>query len=106
LKDFDNSLIDIRHIFSNSWLFIQHVSMVTLTNGYTDTIQTCYDQTFAIMEDFIKSMKDDYEANGHCGAFEDFDLNKINYEMIGPVLENEYGWQLFFEDEQKATRII
>ena len=106
LKDTDSALMDIRHLFSNGWIFLQHVSMITVTDGFTDAIQECYDQTFSIMEDFIKMMKDDYEANGHCGAFENFDLNKINYEMVGPVLENEYGWQLFFDDEKKATRIL
>lgn len=106
IKDTDSAMLDIRHLFSNAWLFIQHVSMITVTDGFTDTIQECYDQTFAIMEDFIKMMKDDFEANGHCGAFERFDLNKINYEMSGPIYENEYGWYLYFDDEQKANRII
>lgn len=104
LKDIDNALIDIRHNFSNAWLFIQHVNMIN--SSFTDSIQECYDQTFSIMEDFIKMMKDDFEANGHCGAFEKFDLNKINYEMAGPILENEYGWYLYFDDEQKANRIL
>jgi len=106
LKDTDSAMIDIRHSFSNAWLFIQHVSMITVTDGFTDAIQECYDQTFAIVEDFIKMMKDDFEANGSCGAFQNFDLNKISYEMAGPVNENEYGWYLYFDDEQKATRII
>lgn len=104
LIDQDNALTDIRHLFSNSWIFIQHVNMIQV--GTADAIQECYDQTFSIMEDFIKSMKDDFEESGHCGAFENFDLNRINYVMIGPILEMEYGWQLFFDDEQKALRIL
>lgn len=104
LTDQDNAMVDIRHLFSNAWLFIQHVNLIDI--AFTDAIQECYDQTFAIMEDFIKMMKDDFEANGHCGAFEDFDLNKINYEMVGPIIQSEYGWILYFDDQQKATRLL
>lgn len=104
ITDKDNALVDIRHLFSNSWMFLQHVSQVAL--GVSDAVQECYDQTFMIMEDFIKAMKDDFETNGHCGVFENFDLNKINYVMIGPISQNEYGWQLFFDDQQKATRLL
>ena len=104
ITDNDAAMVDIRHIFSNAWLFIQHVDMIGL--GFTDAIQECYDQTFTIMEDFIKMMKDEYEESGHCGAFEDFDLNKINYEMVGPIMQSEYGWILYFDDQQKATRLL
>lgn len=102
--DQDDALTDIKFLFSNAWIFLQHVNIIDL--GVADKIQACYDQTFSIMEDFIKSMKDDFETNGHCGAFQDFSLNKMNFEMVGPVLEMEYGWILFFDDSQKATRLI
>ena len=105
LSDEDNAQTDIRHLFTNSWMFIQHVSMIT-GGGFTDAIQECYDQTFGIMEDFIRAMKEDFDENGHCGAFDFIDLNKMNYVMVGPILENEYGWQLFFDDEQRADRIL
>lgn len=105
LIDEDDALADMRHLFSNSWMFIQHVSMITGT-GFTDIIQECYDETFTIMEDFIRAMREEFEENGHCGAFDFIDFNKMNYVMVGPVMENEYGWQLFFDDEQKASRIV
>lgn len=106
IKDTESAMVNIFHLFSNAWIFVQHVSMITVTDGFTDAIEECYDETFGIMEDFIRMMKDDYEANGHCGAFEVIDLNKMNYEMVGPVYENEYGWILYFDDERKANRII
>lgn len=107
ITDLDNALLDIRHIFKNSWIFIMHLDWITTDGtGYTDKIQDCFDITFGIMEDFIASMKNDFELSGHCGAFENFDLNKINYVQIGPVLQNEYGWELFFEDEILADNII
>lgn len=100
MVDNGEGLTDIRYLWSNAWMFLQHVSM--FSGSLTDNIQTCYDQTFAIMEDFITAMKNDFEENGHCGAFEDFDLSKMNFEMVGPVYEMEYGWMLYFDDQQKA----
>lgn len=107
LTDMDNALVDIRHVFKNAWLFLTHVDNASDTDeGITDRIQVAFDVTFTIMEDFIRMMKDDWELNGHCGAFEAFDLNKINYEQTGPIIQDEYGWILYFEDQIKAWNIL
>ncbi len=106
ITDKDNAMEDIRHVFKNQWLFITHLDRITIDeNGYTDRIQLAYDITFTIMEDFIKAMKDDYETNGSCGAFQSFDLNQINYVQRGPIIQDEYGWLLYFNDEIKALNI-
>lgn len=108
ITDKDNALVDIRHAIKNGIGFFQHVQMITGDDGagYTDEISDAYDQTFALMERYIKYMKDDFELNGHCGGMTDFDLNKISYVPAGPVLQNEYGWIMYYDDEQKATSII
>lgn len=107
ITDTDSALVDIRHSFKNSWIFLMHLDWITpkTGGGYTDKIQSCYDTAFTIMEDFIRAMKIDFEENGHCGAFENFDLNKINYVQVGPILQNEYGWILYFDDEIEAFNI-
>lgn len=102
LTDFDGAKVDIRHVFSNSWLFLSHIS---LFDGATcDAMQECWDQTFDIMEDFIKSMIAD-AADG-CGPFKELDLNTFNYIKVGPVFEMEYGWILYFDEQQTATNLI
>ncbi len=107
LRDNGDALIDIRHVFKNEWWFLKKVVTTTAGDGqgYVEKIQDAYDCTFAIMEDFIKSMKDDWEDNGACGAFQNFDINKISSAQKGPVVETEYGWAMYFEDEIRATRI-
>ncbi len=108
MTDIENAMVDIRHVFKNGWMFLDHVNTLVDADGIgdADRIQIAFDTTFSIMEDFIKAMKDDFEENGRCGAFENFDLNKINYVQHGPTQQNEYGWVLYFEDAFMATRVI
>lgn len=106
IKDKDNALIDIRHSFKNGWVFLSHVETPEDSGSTSDAVQAAYDESFGIMEDFIKMMKDDFETNGSCGAFTDINFNEMNYVPVGPVITNEYGWILYFNNEQKATRII
>jgi hypothetical protein len=100
LKDADNALADMRYIFSNSWLFLDKKRG---TIGGAAEVSQIFDTTFDIMQDFIKTMKDDFEENGSCGAFQNFDLNRISFQQIGPIHEAAYGWVLYFDDEHKAT---
>lgn len=107
VTDWDNALVDIRHVFRNTWMFITHLDWITTDGtGYTDKIELAWDTTFTIMERFIALMKNDFELNGFCGAFQNLDLNKISYVQVGPILQNEYGWLMYFEDEIKADNII
>lgn len=108
MTDQDNALTDIRHVFKNGWMFLDHVtdSVDADGKGNADRIETAYDEMFSVMEDFIKVMKDDFEVSGRCGAFENFDLNKMSYVQHGPTQQNEYGWILYFDDEFKASRVI
>lgn len=100
LKDEDNAMAVISRIWSNAWLFIDKKTGKT---GGADEVQAIYDSTFQIMNDFILTMKEDYEENGSCGAFKKFDLNKIYFAQTGQVFENAYGWIMYFDDEFKAT---
>ncbi len=106
IKDVDNALADIRHSFRNAWVFLQKTINPTDATGITDEIQDAYDEAFAIMEDFIKSMKTDWLDNEKCGVFDQLDLNRMNYVATGPYLQGLYGWILYFDNEQKATRIL
>lgn len=104
LKDADNAMVDIRNVIKHEWWFIDNVTMATNVDGQgtADRIELAYDTTFDIMQDFLRAMKDDYETNGGCGLFRNFDLNRINYSQIGPVGENQFGWAMYFEDETEA----
>lgn len=106
LTDSENALVDIRHSIQNEWWFITQVPLHTQEGeGMADRIEQAYDLTFAIMEDFIRSMKEEFEENGSCGIFNKFDLNRISYDQTGAVVEHEYGWRLIFTDEAEADRI-
>ena len=99
--------MQIQHSFKNGWVILHHVNAIKGADGKgtADKIQEAFDITFNIMEDLVKTMKDDYLENGSCGGFTGFDPNRINYEQVGPYLENEYGWILYFEDQKLSTRI-
>lgn len=107
LIDSSNALTGLKHNFKNAWVFLHHINMIKGADGkgLADKIQAAYDTTFDIMEDFIKYMVDDYVEFGNCGTFTGFDPNRINYVQVGPYLEFEYGWILYFEDQKAATRI-
>ncbi len=107
ITDKDNAMVDIRHVFKNQWIFLTHLDRITMDgDGYTDRIETAFDITFMIMEDFIKAIKEEYETNGMCGEFQYLDLNQINYVQVGPMFQSEYGWILYFTDEIRATNIF
>lgn len=107
IKDNGNGLVDLRHSFQNQWWFLTKVTFSENDGeGYTERISQAYDAMFDIMEDFIKSMKDEFMEQGSCGLFENFDIERLNYVQIGPVVEHEYGWCLYFEDEVTADRLI
>jgi len=105
LTDKDKALADMRWVWSNQWIFLVHVSNPATTDTMSDAVQDAYDSAFAVMEDFIKSMKEDWEENEKCGAFDQLDFNQFSAQPIGPTMANEYGWVLSFDNEQKATRI-
>lgn len=106
LRDESNAYYSIKHQFKNGWIFLHKADvMVEGAAGVTDEVQNAYDIAFGVMEDFIKTMKDDFEANGSCGAFDDLPINSMNYVSTGPWLQNLYGWILYFDTEIKATRI-
>ena len=106
LTDKDNALSDMRWVWNNAWAFLDHVENPSTEDTMPDAVQAAYDSTFTIMEDFIRSMKEDWEENDRCGAFEQINFNTFNAVQIGPTVQNEYGWILYFDNEQKATRII
>lgn len=106
IKDKNGDATILNHVFDNEWIFLQHVPTTDETAiNLSDEIQDAYDETFSIMEDFIKAMKDDYEANDRCGAFDFIDFSQMSYVQVGPYMNNEYGWRLNFVNENKATRI-
>jgi len=105
LTDKDKALADMRWVWSNQWIFLQHVSNPGNENTMSDAVQNAYDSTFAVMEDFIKAMKEDWEENEKCGAFDQIDFNQFSAQPIATTGANEYGWVLSFDNEQKATRI-
>lgn len=105
LFDKDKALTQMRWIWQNQWAFLQHVENPSSTDTVPDAVQDAYDSTFAVAEDFIKTMKDDWEKNGSCGAFDQIDFNQFSLVPIGPTMAKEYGWMLYFTNEQKATRI-
>jgi hypothetical protein len=106
IRDKNSDTTILNHVFSNEWSFLQEVATTdSEAVNFSDEVQDAYDLTFEIMEDFIKAMKDDYAENDRCGAFDAIDFSQMNYRPIGPVMQNAYGWELSFINEQKATRI-
>jgi hypothetical protein len=107
LHDNGKGLIDIRHRITNTWWFLQKVEVNDGgdDNGRVDRMSDAYDLTFAIMEDFIRSMVAEYEANGSCGIFTAFDLDRISWQRLSPVEDYCVGWEMTFDDEVEADRI-
>ncbi len=105
MTDKDNALADMRWVWDNEWIFLQHVENPDTEETTSDSTQDAYDETFAVMEDFIKAMKDDWETNEKCGAFDQLNFNQFTATPVGPTAAHEYGWALSFTNEQKATRI-
>ena len=70
-----------------------------------DSIQAKKDSTFALMEDIIAYMLDEYETDKYCSPFSNLDLSLFSFSEYGPVNSTLYGWRLSFNDEQFPTNL-
>lgn len=107
LQDIDNAMQVINHVLTTTIVFLDRVdpNITENGNGFADAMQNVYDSTFQLMEDFIKAIIEEYEESGNCGAFTALDFNNVTYKQVGPYVQNEYGWAVFFQDKKSATRI-
>jgi hypothetical protein len=67
----------------------------TNTGGNFETeIDTCMNDCYLVMMDFISRMKHDYEADT-CAWLKRVDFSGLFWsEFAGPVLDRHYGWDL------------
>jgi hypothetical protein len=105
IRDEGNAMEVIRHGMRFAWVFLDKVN-VQRNLQTANSLQTAYDTTFGIMEDFIRAMKDEFGENGTCGAFTTLDLNSFNYQEFGPTSDNLFGWILYFDAGFRAHRIM
>lgn len=85
-----------KRILLNDLLFLMKAKNATDMNS----IEEARDKAFEVMEEVISRMKEDFETDGYCSAFQNFDLSLLSFNEYGPIEATLYGWRLSFNDEQ------
>ena len=55
----------------------------------------------AIIAEMHRLMLDE----GHCGPINDFDLRTVRYDLVGPIIDNHYGWRVAFTYKNEAYNV-
>jgi len=58
-----------------------------------------------VLEEFVQWMLNAYEKDGSCGPFKMIDLSMFSWDMVGPIMNDFYGFALTIREEQRATAL-
>lgn len=81
---------------------------VSQKNGETESAakHNGMQESFNVMMDFLSRMYNDFEDNGSCGPFKDFDLGQCYWTELEDISDNLCGWQLTVAHEVQATALL
>lgn len=106
MKELSGKLLDldgsIRRNWFNEWYFLAKKDS---SKNEQAAKNECYNTCWAVMNEVISWMYNEYEEKGSCGPFASINLNEFSYNMIGEVGDGLYGWKLMYNDRTKATEI-
>jgi hypothetical protein len=92
---------DIRNRNSNRVQFLTKAAPTDASPLMEDAIQAAKDLTYTIMKAWLNKMM--YDSQNDCPAeFKRIEFNGISWQDIGPILDNFYGWELTFTDDDPA----
>jgi hypothetical protein len=83
---------------TNELLFLQKVNPTDM-----DAIESAYDETFDILEEFVAYMYNHFLYKMECSPFSKFDLSRVSF--VSYSAGELCGWILNFEDDKVATNI-
>lgn len=92
----------VRQRNTNVWLFLTKVNLDPENPVFATALTEAYDTTYNVMQDFKKTVGDDYEENEGCGVFQYLEPAFGKWEQYGPVGDQLYGWIFTFNDETKG----
>lgn len=95
---------DIRNRYQNR---IQILDKAVVSDTYP-TIEEATDQVYAKTYDILKQIlsKMYHDMEYGCPAPFKLDFNGFAWNMVGPILDNFYGWELSFSDDEHANDIL
>jgi hypothetical protein len=64
------------------------------------------EESFGVMMDYLSRMNNDFEENGSCGPFKDFDLNLCNWRELPDLSDGLCGWELMITHEVAASALL
>lgn len=80
--------------------FLAHV------DGTNDNLEQVQDLTFTVMAEWISKYLKDHEEQGMCGPFTNLKLDGLSWEQIGPMGQEDHGWRLSIDFQQKGDAFI
>lgn len=105
LYDFTGAFSEDKNAIAKSRITNQ-LLFLSKKGSSADLIEQAQDEAFLAMCQFISYIYNDYNINGRCSNFYDIDLSRFNWVSINPIGPYLYGWELIFEDEQAASKLI
>jgi hypothetical protein len=94
----------------NSWLTNKFTNTIWILSKKdmgdepkAEVIQQMNDEAFAIMQQIVARMWNEYQENHCAGPFRRLDFEEFSYRMIGPIESGVYGWELTFTDETEDS---
>jgi len=103
---FVNRKDSIRQRNTNTIMFLSKMLVDEFEPIEATAITNAYDESYGVMSDFISMMNNDFEENGGCGVFQNFDPALLHWEQVGPIGDGLYGWILSWSDETTASAIL
>ncbi len=95
-----------RRITTNALRFLAKVDRATYKLD-SDAIEAAYDLAAEAMFQYAAYMIEDYETKSACNTeLFIFDLNRASAEQTGLVADGVYGWDFYFDDEDKERGMI
>jgi hypothetical protein len=89
-----------RKLSNGLWILDKAVSPMDL-NSRADAI----DRSFQVMEEVISKMINEYNTTGRCSNFDDIDLGRFSFNLIGPINATLFGLELNWEDDVFADSV-
>lgn len=80
--------------------FLAHV------DGTNDNLEQVQDLTFTVMAEWISRYLFDHEEQGMCGPFTNLKLDRLSWEQIGPMGQDDYGWRLMIDFQEKGDAFV